>query len=65
MVKHLFANKAQFDLQKRRIFADKMVFTIDPDTAKDFDDSCSVELVMPDSTLMTFKQLADMGDTQR
>ena len=46
-----------------------MVFTIDPDTAKDFDDSCHVDLVIDDHTMngkiMSFKELMDLSEMER
>lgn len=41
-----------------------MIFTIDPDTAKDFDDSCHVDMVLDDETVLSFKELTDAAEDQ-
>jgi ribonuclease R len=41
-----------------------MVFTIDPDTAKDFDDSCHVDLIIG-GKIVSFKELMEMEEIDR
>ncbi|CAL5972412.1 Ribonuclease [Hexamita inflata] len=64
LVSHLNTRKHIFDIQRRKMFTDKMVFTIDPDTAKDFDDSTHIDLVCG-QRLVSFKELSEMDEEQQ
>lgn len=42
---------------ERRSFLNNLVFTIDPDTAKDFDDSCHIDPII-DGKVTSFYELS-------
>ncbi|KAH0576974.1 Ribonuclease [Spironucleus salmonicida] len=60
-IEKLSKRKLIFDSQNRRDFTNELVFTIDPDTAKDFDDACHIKLVASNGSTICLKQLSKLN----